>query len=375
MNILGVIERLYGGAALRAEPALCLLTRSARSGCQACLEACPAGAISLAAGHSGPVVDSLACKGCGLCAAACPTGVFTVKETAGLPSRAGDGRLISVSCQAVPGEEALRVPCLAGLEPETAAAIAVDRTLVLAAPDAEVCRICPLGGHARLAGLALDAQRVLTALEAAGEIRLVYGRRAAQAEAERANQMDRRQFLSFARQGFMTAASAVVGAEKAPSTLQDLPAEVPAGRRHLLAAVRKRSAAPTAASMKSGSTHFVSVVMPSQAQAACDGCEACTRSCTCGALTLGPGDTADTLRFAADRCIACGVCVPACPRGLLTMAGTFSPAAVVSGERVTLAVLPVGLCATCGTRFRGTDDTCAECRKLDWMRSAISALR
>ncbi|MCZ7662651.1 MAG: 4Fe-4S dicluster domain-containing protein [Thermoleophilia bacterium] len=52
------------------------------------------------------------------------------------------------------------------------------------------------------------------------------------------------------------------------------------------------------------------------ADAVCDGCGLCMRSCPKGALVLGD----EGLMFEAGRCVGCDVCVQRCPRGALAVA-------------------------------------------------------
>ncbi len=59
----------------RAEPEV-LWRKDACEGCLACVAACPAGAVTVAA--TGPVFDRARCTGCGACVAACPGGALTI---------------------------------------------------------------------------------------------------------------------------------------------------------------------------------------------------------------------------------------------------------------------------------------------------------
>lgn len=50
------------------------------SECGACEEACPDGAVSMAAGETAPVLDMRRCQHCGKCVAVCPTGTLAEGE-------------------------------------------------------------------------------------------------------------------------------------------------------------------------------------------------------------------------------------------------------------------------------------------------------
>lgn len=367
MNVFSVIDRLYGGAPIKITPSLCLHARSNRSTCQACVEACPAGAIQL--GAEGPAFDPVLCKGCGVCEPACPTGVFSLAESDNLLPRLGEGRVALVTCAAGPDPEAAKVPCLAGLSPETLAAAASGRSLLLCVPDS--CAGCQAGGAVRLDGLVETATRILAAFGRTGTVQLVHGTSQRQREVELANQMDRRQFLSMARLGLFSTARAVVRPEREPPTLQDLPARMTTGRRQWLTVLRKQA--------EVGVTHAPAAGVPFGAVRlqgeGCTGCEACTSSCPTGAIVLARNGESDQLTFAADRCVACGLCVQACPSRLLSLSDTFSPAAVASGARAELLTLPVATCRMCHRSYHGTGDQCPDCAKVSWMRSAIRQLK
>jgi Fe-S-cluster-containing hydrogenase component 2 len=76
------------------------------TGCGACLEVCPTGAIFLVEGKA--TVDGALCRGCEACLAACPTGAITltaqeesVVEVARPPALRPEPAIISVKTQPV----------------------------------------------------------------------------------------------------------------------------------------------------------------------------------------------------------------------------------------------------------------------------------
>jgi Ni,Fe-hydrogenase III small subunit/ferredoxin len=64
-----------------------------RAGCRACVESCPTGAISLAAGR--PVIDMGRCLFCADCAAACPQGAVTFTREYRLASRTREALVVT----------------------------------------------------------------------------------------------------------------------------------------------------------------------------------------------------------------------------------------------------------------------------------------
>jgi ferredoxin len=368
VNVFSLIDRLYGGAPIHVEPSLCLHSRSNRSTCQACVEACPTHAIQL--GAAGPAFDPLLCKGCGVCEPACPTGAFSLKDSENLLPRLGEGRVALITCAAGPEQDAAKVPCLAGLSPETLAAAASGRTLLLSVPES--CAGCQAGGATRLGALVETATRILAAFGRTGTVQLVHGKAHRQREKEKANQMDRRQFLSMARLGLFSVARTVVRPARAPAPLQDLPAQVTTSRRQWLTALRGDQTGAEPLGAPAAGVPFAAVLLQGEG---CTGCEACTSSCPTGALVLVRHTESDQLTFSTDRCVACGLCVQACPSKLLSLSDTFSPAAVASGTSTQLATLPVATCRLCHKSFHGTGNQCPDCGKVSWMRSAIRQRR
>ncbi len=63
------------------DPQIATVTADACTGCGTCVEACPFGAITLAAGDGTgvAVIDPAGCKGCGGCVPVCPTGAIDLK--------------------------------------------------------------------------------------------------------------------------------------------------------------------------------------------------------------------------------------------------------------------------------------------------------
>lgn len=71
-HLTGTFEQpLY----VRTEPLLCAHSRAGQTGCTACLDLCPTGAITPDGDHV--TVDPMICAGCGACSSACPSGAIS----------------------------------------------------------------------------------------------------------------------------------------------------------------------------------------------------------------------------------------------------------------------------------------------------------
>jgi anaerobic sulfite reductase subunit C len=60
---------------------------------------------------------------------------------------------------------------------------------------------------------------------------------------------------------------------------------------------------------------IIAAALPAISAEACNGCETCTGTCREAAITLAPNDPKPVIH--ADRCVACGQCIPVCPTGTL----------------------------------------------------------
>ena len=69
-------QRLHPVSPLALDARGCLSLRLHHGECNRCVEACPAGVLSLT---EDVIVQQPDCLGCGRCAAACPTGALALK--------------------------------------------------------------------------------------------------------------------------------------------------------------------------------------------------------------------------------------------------------------------------------------------------------
>lgn len=309
--------------AIRADA--CLPALYPVSGCLACAEACPRGALLCEDGDL--TLDPDACSACGACAAACPAGAIALdgKEAPAPLDRPGAaGWLV---CPRHPGADGDAL-CLQALGLAALARLWLGGLRRLSCVTAD-CAACP-------DGKGLDLQARVETLNGLLESRGLPG-------------------LALDRASRAPAGATRIG-----------PAETAqkAGRRRLfglstrpagtgtapLAQLQARDAGPAARHA------FVPRIDPM----GCTGCDACIRSCPAAALSLIKDETGD-LCYGLDpaSCTGCGLCSDMCAQGAIRI------------DRLASAPPPVALrsyrCSSCGVEVHepaGRSDSalCPICR-------------
>jgi len=296
----------------------CLRARHARSGCRACSDVCPAGAVGFS--DRKLKVDAASCIRCGLCLGACPTAALQVR---GIVEEAlSDSALIR--CSRAPGQGVM-LPCLGALSPDHLVDIGSRRQgVTLVAGDCAQCSVTR-GGELAKANLAVAADR-LNALGVAELPRWQSaGPAAAEAPADRA--VNRRELLTlWGNSAAQTGRSLLPDKEVNPIRL---PAKVPARRLRWL----KRFAPPE---------HGERIAWPNRAvQPGCHGCNICVNFCPTGALTSREtGDGTWTLGFQAAACVDCKTCIGLCPRRVLQPAEAPALSLVLGCGAIDLVTVP-----------------------------------
>jgi ferredoxin len=391
----------------------CVRTRSVASGCRACVDTCPAGAITLAGEKQAVAVDLDACSDCGLCLAACPTeafsGVFDV-ATLEAPAR--------LAC----GEGG--VPCVGAVSAEDLVAFA-QRSGRLEV----VGRACAAGakGHERAARAVAQAQGFLAALglkaelswrdeapavpasgagaatasgagaegsrgPAAGSL-LTGGAPAvgsgvpapgAAAPATASPAADpaarpippRRQFLGLFVPRALPPQPVTRGRLAFPQRLdvKRLREVKPPPRRARMLAALPASAAPKVKALAAADLSFTSAKQVDAGT--CTGCQACVTACPTGALTSSR--LKEQLRFDASRCVRCGLCHDVCEPHAITLAPAVPLAEFLDFAPKTLVTLKMTQCGECGAPFK--DDgreavLCDRCRDQEAEARELSGAR
>lgn len=323
------------GTGIHVDVDACLARRPAAIACSACLEACPATALTWA--DDSVSVES-GCMACGRCAAACPSGAITVSGFQSIaPAPAAVSGELTIECTRVPQHlrrsGAVTVPCLGGVTALQLLELAARGHLAVLV-DRGWCEHCPAGRDqaASFAGIVGGAGCELrTALDdAAGDgllplpridrvpLPLAMAGPPLRVGVPLSAALDRRGFFAAFRAG----ASAVVAAASRPRHTRSRAACRPsatllqhqADRGKALAAVALRLNRPLSAAA------FPAVT----AHGNCCHQGVCAAGCPSGALRVVEDDASGLVGLDVDTalCLGCGLCAELCPQGALSVTAT-----------------------------------------------------
>lgn len=336
--------------------------------CRACASACPVGVLDVS-----PAALTLAegCIACGRCAAACPTQALTLPELAALNTPIDDPqpRHLRMECAKVPQAERCGdttvVPCLGALTAgHLLARHAAGHSVQIV--DRGWCARCEAGsGSVHPAQAALDGAQVW--LHALGELQvptlvneplpLARMSTAPPHTPDATPTLERRSFFRAVLQhpngGPRPARAATpMGAHGR--------AAYPADRRHPSPERERQLHALRAITGARGSTIPGEWFPHLDVDARCCDQRMCVALCPTAALTAHEDADSAALDFSAERCIACGACVRACPEGAMHLEPHGSEPATAIRR---LASHARARCASCGGAFTPahTTATAAQC--------------
>ena len=379
MDVLSTLERFADGAptGVRVAADRCVHAFDAFATCRACVDECPASALSV---NETVALDAESCFACGACAHVCPVGAFEARdETTGMlrcATHAGDRGAIALLCAAHPPiDRGLRPvdvaivteSCLAALGPSTyAALVALGVTQIDVYLDA--CAACPLAPACASVERTLEKARAalrpwlapeqiaaITAVpEAAGQPWTIF--LAGEPPIAR-----RRLLNPFAASD----ADAAVEALSIDAIEQTGPKQIPAERlRLLLALAQLPSAERLLCPAPRGGQTFLRI----GADEGCTACGACAKACPTGAIALDMDDEAQTFRLShlAAACTGCEVCLHLCDPAVLYSRGVPFFSALQTPADEPLAAGRFVRCKRCKTRVveggvnaQGLCDVCA----------------
>ncbi|HSM55639.1 MAG TPA: 4Fe-4S dicluster domain-containing protein, partial [Candidatus Sulfomarinibacteraceae bacterium] len=320
MNLLSLAEQLSGNeeAAVQFDARRCLHHGDKLSGCDACYEVCPEGAIE--PGRP-PTVEGEACRFCRACLPVCPTGAYAMEDeapdlmhcAARLEQSAPERYGFEIICQHHPRPQygpdaaAIRIRgCLAGL-----GAAAYVQLSTLSADHitirTDACEGCPWSQL---------AEQIEQQLEEANGFLQPWFQRPALNRYAVADEDEHRRRPAYSAHSPPVSRRSLFrfGAEPEPEreALAD-------GFHPFRERMRLLSALPALPAYEREAA--AETVMPGPGYAtltvseACSACGTCARACPSGALELCLDEDAQrfALDFSLQACLACGASVDLCP--------------------------------------------------------------
>lgn len=290
----------------------CVHGLCATASCTACVTACPRRAFSMT--DDALTFEAALCDGCGLCRPACPESAITFEGVSFDPYLDQDNATALYACdQSLAGRGTGVVPCLhaIGERDLEEAADAGIKDIVTARGSCAACpRATPRTFELALARLNLRRLSRRRSPLAHRDVPPAAWSRARQQASERGNDIDQ------SRRGWLGI------------TLKSMPASVPA--------VAHAGAA--------GGADALFRFVPHLDQSRCDGCDACTRICPHGVISLKSDASGQGYSIDAEACTGCHLCADVCEPNAITLLEMAQAA-------VTHVALASAKCSKCGAPF------------------------
>ncbi len=364
MSLFSIAERFSSldHSALTLDTERCLHSQDRFSGCQACFEICPVGAIT--PGRP-PSLDPQKCAQCLACLMVCPVGAYTADDSVASLLNAVknlEKAPLELLCERNPrptlgvskAGTAIRIKgCLAGLGAGAYLVLAVlGQEHILVRTDA--CSACEWATlPAQVQAQVSHARQLLEGWGKAGSLECVSVLESPTERpfCEAANPpLSRRDIFQTAlRQGRATLARVV-----------DEWGATPAGRQpgrdrlRIQKALKQLPASPPATQpatppAHTGSLNGMDFAWLSVSEA-CTACGICARICPTGALRFGKyaGETAFQLTFQAANCVGCDMCLHVCAPSAISLDHDPTFARIFSQENVIVRAGGLIKCKKCG---------------------------
>ena len=336
------------------DASICAHSRSGRSGCNTCLDVCPAGAIA----DAGDMVayDHGICAGCGACAAACPTGavsyayprrrdlVARLQTLLHHYGRAGGHHPVLLLHDEAHGGEMI------------AAMARMGRGLPANVLPVALHSVFQTGHETMLAAIAAGAEHVVWLVDPrkADELPPVRAQ-IALAQALLAG-------LGHAGEGRFhilddadpDAVEAALYALPARETREPRRPEAVGGKRDVvrtvIAALEATGEAPADVIALPAGAPYGRIAIAAEG---CTLCLSCVAACPLGALADNPDRP--QVRFTEAACVQCGLCADTCPEKVITLEPRYDLRPEAMSPRVLHEEEPA-TCISCGKPF-GTQST------------------
>lgn len=329
---------------------ICVHSRSGKTGCTNCLDACPAGAISDAGDKI--AVDAGICGGCGSCAARCPTGAVHYQ----FPNRGDQIRRIQTLLLAYRGAGGKKPVLLLHEERHGGDIIAALARFGDGLPG----NVLPLAMHAvtatghdaLLAAVLAGAERVvlLSPPQKIGELPPLEAEIAIASALLGGMALAGGEAFEILSEDDPDAVAAALNAARAGATVREPAGFAPVGgkrdvARSAIAALldRAKDAPEIIALPKDAPYGRISINTDG-----CTLCLACVGACPVNALSDDPDRPRLSMTEAA--CVQCGLCQATCPENVITLEARYN--ATDSAQRaIVLKEEEPATCTRCGKAF------------------------
>jgi len=334
---------------------LCAHSRSAKTGCNNCIDTCSTGAI--AADGDYVKVEPHLCMGCGGCATVCPSGAMThvYPRVSDLGARV---KTLLGTYHAAGGKDA----CLLfhNAEPSRELIVRLGRSAISGKSAGLPARVIPLEVHS-VAALGMDTLFGALAYGASQVVLLASRSEAEEYGAALALQMRHAQTIMNAL-GYTGAHLKLLAAEEPEELERDLwalePAVPVAEPAKFNLSQEKRTTLEFAIEHLAKLAPAPQMEIPLEAGApwgqvqvnrdTCTLCMACVGACPASALV--DGRDRPQLRFIERNCVQCGLCVSTCPEKAVSLVPRLLLAPEAKAEQVLLEAIPFN-CVRCGKPF------------------------
>ena len=324
----------------------CVHTQLTQASCRACVDACPVNAWVIDDESLG--IDTESCDGCGLCASACPQGAIISHQALQVLSENRTSALFACEKAGVNGKDGI-IPCLhiLGLLELLRLYRSGMRHLSIATGD---CESCARNSVLHLPDLLERLNGLLESRKLATITLQVLDRKQWNQQAQNAKQtfsgpvFSRRAFFRKAATSSMTVGMDLAG-------LSEERTFIPPGK--ILPRTRRNDIVPFAPRIDSTK---------------CNGCNACSKLCPQGAITLY--SSGDNLHYCLDGecCTGCAICLDVCNQQAVSIDHWKS-------QVQFMLPLTAHQCRACGAPFHlpavkaSSGDLCAVCLQTNHARN------